>query len=216
MSRPEFAYPRSIPERIGDWIGERLNDLFNRVPPIDTPGAPVAPIGAGIGSLLGWLLVIAALGVVLVVIVLVVRRWVPRVRDSSDPITHVDTEHRRAASQWAAEASRYEAAGEWKLAIRARFRELVRTLVDRSQVADLPGRTIGELLADLTRTTPGAVDEFHTAALLFELPWYADSPTGDTENTRFRAAAAKVLAAEVVERIDTEPLARVGRVEIRT
>jgi hypothetical protein len=127
----------------------------------------------------------------------------------------VDTEHRRAASQWASDAARYEADGEWKLAIRARFRELVRTLVDRAQVADLPGRTSGELLADLARTTPAAGDDFQTAALLFELPWYADVPTGEDENTRFRAAATKVLAAEVLERLDAGPVARVGRVEIR-
>lgn len=216
MSRPEFAYPRSIPERIGDWIGERMNDLFNRAPPIDAPGAHAAPLGGGIGAILGWLLVIAALVVVVVVVVLVIRRWVPKVRDTPGSATHVDTEHRRAASQWASEAARYEAEGEWKLAIRARFRELVRTLVDRSQVADLPGRTSGELLADLTRTTPGSADDFHTTALLFELPWYADVTTGEAENARFRAAAAKVLAAAVVERIDAGPRARVGRVEIRT
>lgn len=215
MSRPEFAYPRSIPERIGDWVRERMDDLFNRAPSVDAPTGTTAPFLGGIGSLLGWLLVIAALVVVVVVVVLVVRRWVPKVRETTDPATQVDTEHRRAASQWATDAARYEADGEWKLAIRARFRELVRTLVDRSQVADLPGRTSGELLADLARTTPAAVDDFHTAALLFELPWYADVPTGEPENTRFRAAATNVLAAEVLERLDAGPQARAGRVEIR-
>ncbi|MCZ7631077.1 MAG: DUF4129 domain-containing protein [Microthrixaceae bacterium] len=200
---------------MGDWIGERLDDLFSRLPGVDAPSAPGAPLGGGVGSLLGWLLVMAALVVVVIVVVLVIRRWVPRVREPSDRVTHLDTEHRRSASQWASDAERYEAEGNWKLAIRARFRELVRTLVDRSQVADLPGRTTGEMLADLTTTTPDAVDAFHTAALLFELPWYADVPTGETENARFRAAAESVLAAEVSERIDAGPSERVGRVEIR-
>lgn len=214
MSRPEFAYPRSIPERITDWIGDRIDDLFDRMPEIGSPSGPAPPLGGGIGSLLGWLLVIAAVAVVVVVIVIVIRRWVPRVRDSSTSATHVDTEHRRSASQWASDAERYEAKGEWKLAIRARFRELVRTLVDRSQVADLPGRTSGEMLADLTRTTPDATDSFHTAAMLFELPWYADVPTGEAESARFRRAAETVLAADVLEHVDAEPSVRVGRVEV--
>lgn len=213
MSRPEFAYPRSIPERIGDWISERLDDLFNRMPEVDTPNT-AAPLGGGIGSLLGWVLVIAAVAVVVVVVVIVIRRWVPRVRDSEESASHVDTEHRRSASQWASDAERFEAEGDWKLAIRARFRELVRTLVDRSQVADLPGRTSGEMLADLARTTPDATDSFHTASMLFELPWYADVPTGEAENARFRTAAETVLAADVLERIDAEPSVRVGRVEV--
>lgn len=212
MSRPEFAYPRSIPERIGDWMGDRIDDLFNRAP---SPSIdPRAAAGGGLSSLLGWLLVIVALAVLVVVVVLVVRRWVPRVRERTDPETTVETEHRRAASQWAREAAAHEAAGEWKLAIRARFRELVRVLVDRGQVADLPGRTTGELLFDLEATTPGAVEDFGAAALLFELPWYADVPTGRSDSERFRELADQVLAAGVARRIDTAPVAAPGRVEV--
>jgi len=101
MSRPEFAYPRSIPERIGDWISERLDDLFDRAPTVGDPAAPAGVLGGGLGSLLGWVLVVAALVVVVVVVVMVVRRWVPKTRDDSEAAKHVDTEHRRAASQWA-------------------------------------------------------------------------------------------------------------------
>lgn len=207
MSRPEFGYPRSIPERVGDWIAQRFGDLFDRGPTVNAPGTP---LGGALGSLLGWLLVVAALAVVVVVVVLVIRRWVPKVRESVEEPTAVETEHRRAASEWASEAARHEAAGEWKLAMRARFRELARTLVDRSQVADLPGRTTGEMAADIAATTPGASDDFATAAILFELPWYADVATGEEENLRFRAAAQRVLAAAVVHPIDRVPQPRVG------
>ncbi len=213
MSRPEFSYPRSIPERIGDWLGDRIDDLFDRAPhsPVD-PGA--AAMGGGLSSLVGWLVVIAALAVVVVVIVVVVRRWVPRARDRGDAETTVQTEHRRAASQWAADAAAHEAAGEWKLAMRARFAELVRTLVDRAQVADIPGRTDGELTSDLETTTPSAVEDFAAAVLLFELPWYADVATGREDNERFRDIAARVLGAPVVERIGGAPPPAVGRVEV--
>ncbi|MCB1272382.1 MAG: DUF4129 domain-containing protein [Microthrixaceae bacterium] len=212
MSRPEFQYPRSIPERIGEWFAERLDDLFNRVP--DSGGTEVVAPGAGLGSLVGWVLVVLAVVVVVVVVVLVVRRWVPRPDDDDGEESTIDTEHRRPAHEWRNEAERLEAGGEWKLALRARYRELVRTLVDRAQVADVAGRTNSELAGDLRRSTPGAVEAFSTASVLFELAWYAGLPTGAEENRRFRDAASTVLAVEPEARLDRVPVVEVGRVEV--
>ena len=86
--------------------------------------------------------------------------------------------------------------------MRARYRELVRTLTDRRQLPDIAGRTTGELRGDLDRTTPAASSDFDAACLLFELAWYADVPTGPDESERFRAAAAAVLAAPVARSHD--------------
>jgi hypothetical protein len=194
MQRPEFQYPRSIMERIGDWIGDRLDDLFGRM---GTPDVPSSSFGGGVGSLVGWLLVFVAVVAVVVVIVVVLRNWIGRTPVEEEPLSDTELEHRRRAREWAGDAERHEARGEWKLAMRARLRELVRTLTDRHQVVDLAGRTTGELRADLAVTTPDAHEEFDTACLLFELPWYADVPTGEAENRRFKQAAARVLGAEV-------------------
>jgi hypothetical protein len=98
--------------------------------------------------------------------------------------------------------------------MRARYRELVRTLVDRRQVADLAGATTRELLDDVAVTTPAAASEFESACLLFELPWYADVPTGPEENRRIRELSASVLAAEVERRIDSLLQVEPGRVEV--
>jgi hypothetical protein len=201
MARPEFAYPRSLWERITDWIGDRLADLL--------PGGagPGGSFGGGIGTLVGWAIIFAGLAAVVVLVVVAVLR---RVRltpgEGEPPLGEVEREHRRRASDWAAEAAELEAAGQWKLAVRARHRELVRTLVDRGQVADLAGRTTGELRDDLHSTTPSASEPFDTACLLFELPWYADLPTGPDESARFRAAAAAVLAAPVEGTLDRRPV----------
>ena len=46
-------------------------------------------------------------------------------------------------------------------------------------------------------TTPGAAEDFESACLLFELPWYADVPTGGAENARIRELSATVLAVPV-------------------
>lgn len=209
MSRPEFQYPKSAMERVGEWIAERLNRVFDGGAP-EVGGATT--FSAGFGTLLGWLVLALAVAAIVVVVVLVVRRWIPAVKPEVDEPTEAEVEHRRRASEWSREAVDHEARGEWKLAMRARFRELVRTLVDRGQVADLPGRTTGELLADVAVTTPSAVDDFHTACLLFELPWYADQPTGEEENRRVRRCSEAVLSAPVEGSLAGEPVAVVGRV----
>lgn len=209
MSRPEFQYPKSIAERIGDWIGERLDRLFDRVGMPDT-GLGGGSLGGGVGSIVAWLLIVLAAAAVIAVIVITVRQWRPRAREE-ELLSEAEVEHRRRAGQWARDAERHEAAGQWKLAIRARLRELVRTLVDRRQVADLAGRTTGELVDDIALTTPAATAAFEEACLLFELPWYGEWPTGAEENARFRELAAAVLAAPVEHHMDGRPVAEPGR-----
>ena len=76
-------------------------------------------------------------------------------------------------------------------ALRARYRQLVRTLVDRRQLPDIAGRTTGELREDLARTTPDAGEAFDTASLLFELAWYAHVPTGAEQSAQFRAGGRR-------------------------
>jgi hypothetical protein len=116
------------------------------------------------------------------------------------PETDVEIEHRRAATEWARDAAQLEAAGDWKGALRARYRHLVRTLVDRQQLPDVAGRTTGELRRDLADTTPDATEAFDTASLLFELAWYAHVPTGPEQAQRFRTASEAVMGAAPVRR----------------
>ncbi len=193
MSRPEYHYGPSWFERLADWIGRQLERLFGDVD-VGQPPQGGAFLG-GIGHLVAWFLIIAAVVAVIAVIVYVIVRNVgPRDVDDT-PATETEIEHRRAAAEWRSDAERLEAEGEWKLALRARYRELVRTLTDRRQLPDIAGRTTGELRGDLARTTPTASSDFDAACLLFELAWYADVPTGPDESERFRSAAAAVLAA---------------------
>ncbi|MEZ5269189.1 MAG: DUF4129 domain-containing protein [Microthrixaceae bacterium] len=170
MSRPEFQYPKSIMERVGDWIAEQLNRIFDRGPSEVSTGSTFS---GGVGTLIGWVILALAVAAVIVIVVLVVRRWVPKHVGTAEETSEVEIEHRRTV-EWSRQAQDHESRGEWKLAMRKRYRELVRRLVDRGQVADLAGRTTGELLTDIEFTTPAAVEDFTTACLLFELPWYAD------------------------------------------
>jgi len=198
MGRDEFSYEPSLVERVMDWIGEQLDKLFPDSEPTQTGGN----FTGGIGGLVAWLLIVVAVVAVVAAIVYVVVRRIRTPESIEEEPTETEVEHRRAAAAWRSDALDHEAAGEWKQAIRARYRLLVRTLTDRGQLPEVPGRTTGELREDLARTTPTAGDDFDTASLLFELPWYADVATGPDENARFRAAAEAVLAAPVQDSYD--------------
>lgn len=211
LSDPAYDYSPSLLDRIGDWISDRLDDLF----PDTAPGVGGGTFAGGVGSLVAWVMIALAVAAVVAVVVVAVRN---RVRKASveEPLSASEVEHRRMAADWADEAERLEAAGEWKEALRARYRALVRTLTDRRQLPDIAGRTTGELRGDLARTTPDATGDFDDASLLFELAWYADVATGADENARFRSLAERVLDALPTDRIDPAAVfaADLGSVEV--
>ena len=202
MAREEFQYDKSWFDRLSDWIGRQLEKLFGESDPSGAVGSGGSTFAGGIGSVLAWLLILVAAAAVVAVVVYVVRHRVRRPTEDDGPDTEVEIEHRRSARAWSGDAERLEAEGDWKGALRARYRHLVRTLVDRRQVPDVAGRTTGELREDVSSTTPAAADAFDTASLLFELAWYAHVPTGPAESERFRAAADEVLAASPERRTD--------------
>lgn len=202
MSRDEFQYPKSLWERFVDWLDDRFDWLPESTG--DPAGVSVGGPGA-IAQILAWVVLLAAVALVLFVVFTVVHNRIGKSVDS-DPPDEVEIEHRRAARQWASEAEKYETSGDWKMAIRARYRELVRTLIDRRQVKDLAGQTTGELRDDVAFTTGDSSEAFDTASLLFELPWYGNVPTGESENARFKEAAMAVLAAPIHREISDNAL----------
>lgn len=196
MAREEFQYGKGWFDRLAEWIQDRLSDLFGDAEP--RIGEP-PPVG-GVGSVVAWVLIVAAVVAIVVVVVHVLRNRIARREPEQGPDTETEVEHRRSAREWASAADRYEAEGRWKEALRARYRELVRTLVDRGQVPDVAGRTTGELRIDLARTTPAASEAFDEACTRFELAWYADVPTDAEQVARVRDTARVVLAAPVERR----------------
>lgn len=213
MSDPAYEYGPSWWDRLVEWIEEQLAKLFQGQ---ETQGpAPAAgAFGGGIGSLIAWLLIAAAVVALIAVVVYVLRNRVRRERGDDERATATEIEHRRTAAAWRSDAERLEAEGEWKLALRARYRELVRTLTDRQQLPDVAGRTTGELRGDLASTTPDAAAPFDTGSTLFELAWYADAPTGPDERDRFADAAQRVLAAPVVTGADDADDLDAGLLEV--
>lgn len=190
MARDEFRYDPTWFDRLSDWIGRQLERLFGD----GDVTAGGSTFTGGIGAVVAWILILAAVAAVVAVVVYVVLNRIRVPPGDDGPATEIEVEHRRSAAAWADDAERLEAEGDWKGALRARYRHLVRTLVDRGQLPDVAGRTTGELREDLAATTPDASAAFDTASTLFELAWYAHVETGPDENGRFRVAADEVLA----------------------
>ncbi len=166
LSRPEFDYGPSWWEQAVEWLAERLEDLLGPLLP------EAGTFGGGASSLVAWLVIVAAAALVVFAVVRAVRnRRAGRGSDDATPF-EVDVDHQQPASHWRDEAGRLEAAGEWREALRARVRQLVRTLTDEGLVTDSAGRTTGELRTELGGSAPGAVPDVDVVFGRFESVWY--------------------------------------------
>jgi hypothetical protein len=175
---PEFRPPeKSFVEEAIDWVDETVRTFLNSL------------VSGGAGSLIAW----AVLGVLVLIVGLLVARVVRTLQPV--PVSAVDRggERRRAAIDWLAEAERHERDGDWKSALRSRYRWLVAELVEREVLREVPGRTAGEYRTEVREHAPAVAQAFSGASELFERAWYGDLPTGPAENERFRSLAEDVL-----------------------
>lgn len=184
FGRSEFVRRKGLLQRLWEWLLDRLPQVEMR------PGATggFAPLV----NLLLYLLLVALAVAVVVAVVVVVRsgRWRRR---RAEPDPEVVDEPTRPPRAWRREAEAAEAEGRWKDAVRYRFRELVAELTERRVVAEVAGRTCGELRQEVRLRAPEAAAGFDEASWLFEGPWYGDLPTGPEENRRLRALMAEIL-----------------------
>lgn len=184
----EFSYEKGYFERFVEWLSRQLGDRSGP----GAPGGEAGAFGGGIGTVVAWVVLAIAAAALAFVAYRYFKRRAPKVAKKRDvPITSV--ERGRSAREWNSDAERFEAAGEWKQAMRARYRLLVRELIDRGQLPDIVGRTTRELRLEIEQSAPAAADNFDAASTLFELPWYAAEQTGPDENQQFRELATKIL-----------------------
>jgi hypothetical protein len=175
LARAEYRHPGpSLVERIQrdvlDWLARTLSNV----------------VGAGLGA---WIV----LAVILALVVLVVWRVGGGVTRDPGSGVAVASGRLRPAADWRAEAEAHERAGEWRLAVRARYRALVADLAGRGFLHEVPGRTAGEYRAELRNALPSATPPFSGATELFEGAWYGKRPTGADDAEHFRELADRVL-----------------------
>jgi hypothetical protein len=197
----DLRSPERSPDEVRDAIAEVLaRQEYQRPPPgliqrlrnavVDLLERALGSLlGGGRGTLIAW--AIFALAVLAIVFVAVrFGRGVTRDPGRAVPMRAVA---RRGAAEWRADAEVAERAGQWRQALRCRYRALVADLADRGLVEEVAGRTAGEYRAEVAEAAPAVAAPFAGATELFERAWYGDRPTGRNEADRFRGLADEVL-----------------------
>jgi hypothetical protein len=175
--------PKSIPDRILEWVGEQLTRLIEGL------------VGGGGGAVVAWGILLGALAAVVYLLVRYGRVSLPAL--PRDPEPDVMVELTRSAAEWRAEAEALEADQRWADALRCRYRALVADLVRRGTIPEQPGRTAGEYARDVAAQEPEVAPAFSAATELFEAVWYGGAVTGPAESERFQRLDRQVLGARV-------------------
>jgi hypothetical protein len=177
LARPEYRHQGP------SWLDRIQNDVLDWLARVLT-----GVVGAGIGA---WIVVLVVVGLV----GLVLWRLAGGVTRDPGHGVAVSSGRTRPAADWRADAAAHERAGEWRQAVRARYRALVADLADRGLLQEVPGRTAGEYRAELGAALPAASPPFTGATELFEGAWYGRRPTAATDAAHFRELADRVLEA---------------------
>lgn len=194
FDRPEFQREKPLLERFLEWLARQFDGLFPETTTSRTPQGGTV-MGPWMQFFLWFALVVVVALLVWALVVAIRRSSGRRRKKTTTPDVAIDIEEQRTVSEWKSMAERYEAEGRWKEAVLARYRELVRRLIDDDVLPAVPGRTTRELCSDMASARIDLADAFDEATTLVELPWFADAPTGPEENARFRALAEHVVAA---------------------
>lgn len=187
LEQDRFRAPEEGGRTLLDRIRETIDD---RMPRIRGPGGAASE---GLSLLVVGVVVILAVG--LATWVVVTSRRSRSAPDEDPDDSDVELTPLRSVAEWTTEAERCEGAGDHRGAVRARFRALTSTLADRGLVGDSPGRTVGELEADLSARAPVAVPAFLPLATLFERVWFGLDQAEPEDSAAARNLADRALEA---------------------
>lgn len=187
LSRSEFQ-----PDRSRSWLDRAIDWIFDRFPSFNLTAS------SGGSRLFSFIIVAVFIGLLIFILSRLRFRNKGEAEAESDDV-EITVAKARRADEWLAEAERFEAAGDWKLALRARYRWLLAELFERGTLSDLAGRTAGEYRGEVNSVLPDGAGAFAAATDLFELVWYGNATTGSEDNARFRTYADRVLAAAEVK-----------------
>ena len=99
-----------------------------------------------------------------------------------------------SAEQWRKEADRLAAEGNYREALRCRYRALVAELADRRLIDQVPGRTSGDYDRAVRALVPEVAEQFSSVTRLFERCWYGHEASDANAQVVFDEAARAVLA----------------------
>lgn len=180
LAKPEYhAADPNLLDRALSWLAQRLADLFR------------AASDAVPGGVLGLLVLLVVVVLLAVVVRLRVGKLARHVRAPGlvfeDP-TRTAQDHRAAAEQ-------AFAAGDFAVAVRERFRALVRGLEERGVLDALSGRTADEAAREAGARLLGSQAELAAGARLFDDVHYGDRPATAEDYRRLAALDEQVSRA---------------------
>lgn len=150
---------RSWVVRAIEWLTERLSRALDRA-------SSIAP-----GGLPGLVLL-----VVLVIALVVLLRWRLGPLRRSGLLDDVRGMRTRTADDYRDEAAAFAAQQNWREALRARFRAVIRELEQRGVLDQRAGRTAGEIAVEAAVAMPAVGVPIRRAADVFNEVWYGDRP----------------------------------------
>jgi hypothetical protein len=175
LAKPEYhAAEPGVFERVLQWLGQRLSDLFGAA----STAVPGGPLG---------LLVLLA---VIVLVAAVVRLRVGKLARNVRAPGLVFESPARTAHDYRHAAEQAFAGGDFAAAVRERFRAIVRGLEERGVLDALSGRTADEAARDAGARLPGSREELVAAARLFDDVHYGDRPATAEDYRRLAALDA--------------------------
>lgn len=148
------------------------------------------------GTIVGVALMALAIGATVFIVVLLLRR----VR--RDPGTERVTVGigGRTAADWRRLAEQAEAAGEWDVALRCRYRALLADLVAAGVTDEVVGRTARDYLRDVTEAAPATEQSLTWVTEAFEATWYDRRPVAASDVEAMRTASDDVRRHALVKR----------------
>lgn len=186
LSRPEFAEAQpSLWDRLWTMLGDAIARVLETLS------------GGGRGSVIGTV----ALVVVAAVLAFAVVRLTRSVRKDPGVEFTVEGHLGRTSAEWSAEADDHERAGQWRDAVRCRYRAVLADLAAAGLVDEVSGRTSGEYLAAVRRDAPAADASFTEVTRRFESAWYGHGTTTAADHAEVVDAAGRSLADAGIRRV---------------
>jgi hypothetical protein len=157
LSDPRYHVDEpTVVDRVMSWVFDKLGEAFDSIVRF-TPG--------GIASLL--ILIAAIVGLVIVL----------RIGLGPTALRNALTDRRRdakarTADEYREEAEAFAARGDFKEAVRARFRAIIRELEQRAVLDPRAGRTAGEIAREGGAAVPAIGGDLRSVAGTFDQVWY--------------------------------------------
>lgn len=185
LARREFAEAEpSLWDRFMQWLGDQIGLMFEAIG------------SGGRGTVVGLITLLVVGGVAVFFVV----RYTRTVRRDPGMDLAMDEWIGRSSREWMAEAAEHEAAGQWRDAVRCRYRGLLADFAAAGLVDEVAGRTSGEYLTAIREDVPAAAEDFADVTRRFEAAWYGHQATAAADVEAFRAAARRVASAAGLRR----------------